>query len=308
MLVAAFFATHVIWGTTYLGMRIALESFPPFATAASRFILAALIGFVFAWQQGVSWPTRSEWTSAAMIGCLLLVGGNGLVMWAMQRTPSGITALIIASTPIWMTCFDWLFYRGPRPTRGVIFGLISGVIGIALLVAKVDLFSSRDQFHYPSLVLIVLATLSWSFGALHSRHVALPKNILLVTAMESLVGGLILLAVSYFGNESQRMRWDRASWEGIVAVIYLAIFGSLVSLSAYSWLLKQVSASVVSTHTFVNPLIALLLGWLVRNETISTQTALAIVFIILGVILIVFKRRTTSDQSQLATSAPGDPS
>ena len=304
LLILAFFATYVIWGTTYLGMRIAVETIPPFAVAAFRFLLGAAIGFAFVFARGVPMPTRSQWRSAAWIGSLLLVGGNGLVMWAMQRTPSGIVALIVAPTPLWMTVLDWLFYRGPKPTPRVIFGLVLGMLGIATLVWKTDLIASTDDFHIPSLLVVVLATIFWAIGALESRRVDFPKSIVLVTSMESAVAAVVLTVISVLTGETTRMNPAEFSWESMLAIVYLATFGLLIALSAYSWLLKQVSAALVSTNTFVNPLIAVLLGWLVLGETVSPKTWAAIVMIVFAVILIVTRKRVAVPTSSVVPRQP----
>ena len=285
-------------------MRIAVETIPPFAVAALRFLLAAAIGFAFVAARGVPWPTLSQWRSAAWIGSLLLVGGNGLVMWSMQRTPSGIVALIVAPTPIWMTVLDWLFYRGPKPTPRVIFGLALGMLGIATLVWKTDLIASGDDFHIPSLLVVVLATIFWSVGALESRRVDFPKSIVLVTSMESAFAAVVLVVMSWLTGEISGMDVGTFSLESMLAIVYLSTFGLLITLSAYSWLLRQVSAAMVSTNTFVNPLIAVLLGWLVLGETVSPRTWTAIVLIILAVVLIVTRKRAAVPVADAAGPQP----
>lgn len=221
-----------------------------------------------------------------------MVGGNGMVMVALQKIPSGIAALIVATTPLSMTIFDWLFYKGPRPTGRVIAGLALGTAGIGLLMSPDDLLSKGENLHLPSMLLVVFATMSWSFGSLQSRHADLPKNIFMTTALETICGGLVLLLLSLAFAEPMRLLETGPSVNSIMATIYLAIFGSLLALTAYSWLLKHVSASRVSTNTFVNPVIAVILGWLVLSEPISFRTIAAVVLIVVAVVLIVLREQT----------------
>ncbi len=271
-------------------MRIAVETIPPLTVASSRFLLAGICTFVYLKFRGVPWPTLSNWKSAALIGCLLMVGGNGTVMVALQRIPSGIAALIVATTPLSMTVFDWLFYKGPKPTARVIAGLLMGTAGIGLLMSPDDLLSSGESLHLPSMLLVVLATMSWSLGSLQSRHVDLPKNIFMTTALETISGGFVLMLLSIAFGEPGRLMAGNVSAISLMATVYLAVFGSLLALTAYSWLLKHVNAARVSTNTFVNPVIAVFLGWLVLSEPISLRTVAAVVLIVIAVVLIVLRQ------------------
>lgn len=210
-------------------------------------------------------------------------------MVAIQRIPSGIAALIVATTPLWMTIFDWLFYEGPKPTRRVITGLALGTAGIGLLMSPNDLWSSGESLHLPSMLLVIGATICWSVGSLQSRRVNLPKNIFMTTALESICGGSLLLFLSIAFGEPSRLVANNVSTASIVATAYLAVFGCLLALTAYSWLLKHVNASRVSTTAFVNPVIAVVLGWLILSEPISIRTIAAVVLIVFAVVLIVLR-------------------
>jgi drug/metabolite transporter (DMT)-like permease len=293
-LLVAFAAIYIIWGTTYLAMRVAVESIPPFTVASTRFLLAGIGTFVYLRLTGVPRPSFTNWKSAALIGCLLLVGGNGMVMVAIQRIPSGIAALIVATTPLWMTIFDWLFYEGPKPTGRVITGLALGTAGIGLLMSPDVLWSSGDTLHLPSMLLVIAATISWSIGSLQSRHVNLPKNIFMTTALESICGGFVLLMLSFAFDETSRLTTNSVSTTSVLATAYLAVFGCLLALSAYSWLLKHVDAARVSTTAFVNPVIAVVLGWLILSEPISLRTIAAVVLIVFAVVLIVLRQPSPS--------------
>ena len=295
-LLVAFATIYIIWGTTYLAMRIAVETIPPFTVASTRFLVAGICTMFYLKLTGVPWPSLTHWRSAALIGCLLLVGGNGLVMVAIQKIPSGIAALIVATTPLWMTIFDWLFYQGPRPTGRVIAGLVMGVAGIAMLLSPDDLWSGDQSLHLPSMLLVIAATFSWSIGSLQSRRVSLPNYIFMTTALESICGGFVLLLLSFAFREPSRLIAGNISVNSMLATVYLAIFGCLIALSAYSWLLKRVSAARVSTTAFVNPVIAVFLGWLILSEPITTRTISAVVLIVIAVVLIVFRKQSPIQQ------------
>ncbi len=290
-LVVAFTAIYIIWGTTYLAMRIAVDTIPPFTITAGRFLLSGgfLLGFM-SWARGISLPSWKQWRSAALIGCLLMIGGNALVMWAIQKIPSGICAVIIATMPLWMALFDWCFYKGPKPGWKVSLGLLAGLFGIILLIGPAKLISGETSFHLPSMVAIICAPIFWSIGSLHSRTVDLPDNVFMSTAAQMFCGGAVLLGISFLLGELDSIDWAAVTWQSLMAAGYLTIFGSLVALTSYMWLLKNANASRVATYTYINPVIAVFLGWLVLNEPISTQTLIAILVIISSVILIVSVR------------------
>lgn len=290
-IIIAFAAIYLIWGTTYLAMRIAVETIPPFTVGASRFLVSGALTLLFLRMRGVPNPNLKQWKNSAIIGCLLMVGGNGLVMWAVQKIPSGIAALVVATMPLWMTLLDWIFYRGPRPTTRVMVGLGMGFVGIAFLLQPDQLFAGQFEFHLPSMIALFLAPIFWSIGSLQSRQIDLPNNVFMVTALESLGGGFVLMLLCIGMNEPARYDFNEITLRSIGATCYLAIFGSLLALTAYSWLLKNVSVARVSTYTFINPVIAVVLGWLILGENVSWQTTVAVLLIVLAVILIVTKKQ-----------------
>ncbi|QDS96680.1 putative inner membrane transporter YedA [Roseimaritima multifibrata] len=297
--VIAFAAVYLIWGTTYLAMRIAVESIPPFMISAGRFLVAGTLTYSVLRMRGVPAPSLGQWKSAALIGCLLMVGGNGLVMWAVQRVPSGVAALVVATMPLWMTLFEWLFYRGPRPSVRVAAGLLMGFIGIVFLLKPERLLAGAEGLHLPSMFALMMAPVFWSIGSLHSRKANLPKNIFMATALESICGGVVLLVFSLLGREWLHFDWREVSARSAVATVYLALFGSLIAFTAYCWLLKNVNVTRVSTYTFVNPVIAVFLGWLILGEEITWETTVAVVLIVCGVMLIVMRKRSAAREMSL---------
>ncbi|MDG2013706.1 MAG: EamA family transporter [Pirellulaceae bacterium] len=296
-IVAAFAAIYLIWGTTYLAMAIAVQTIPPFMISGARFVFAGLLLLGFLIPRGVPLPRWRQWKWAAVIGTCLMVGGNGLVMWGIQEIPSGICAVIIATMPLWMTVFDWLFYEGPRPTWRVATGLVLGLAGIVLLIGPRDLMLGEAVMHLPSLLAVICAPIFWSLGSLQSRRVDLPKNVFMATGAEMICGGAVLLVISVFMQEPSQIDWDGVSWNSAAAVVYLTIFGSLIALTSYMWLLKNAVASRVATYTYINPIIAVFLGWLILDEAITSQTFLAIVVIVSAVVMIVSWRQTARPKS-----------
>ena len=286
-MVAAFAAIYLIWGTTYLAMAIAVQTIPPFMISGARFVFAGLLLLGFLVFRGVPLPSYRQWKWAAVIGTCLMVGGNGLVMWGIQEIPSGVCAVIIATMPLWMTVFDWLFYAGPRPTWRVATGLLLGLVGIVLLMGPKELMLGEAVLHLPSLLAVICAPIFWSLGSLHSRRVDLPKNVFMATGAEMICGGAVLLAISVVMQEPRQIDWAGVSWNSAFAVVYLTIFGSLIALTSYMWLLKNAVASRVATYTYVNPIIAVFLGWLVLDEVITGETLLATAVIVSAVVMIV---------------------
>ncbi len=298
----AFAAIYVIWGTTYLAMAIAVQSLPPFAIAGSRFVVAALVLIAIMTCRGVGLPTLRQWKWAAIIGCCLVVGGNGLVMWGIQKIPSGICAVVIATMPLWMTLFDWLFYRGPKPGWRVCLGLVLGLAGIVLLIGPSQLSTEQARWHLPSMLAVVCAPIFWSLGSLHSRQVDLPENVFMSTGVQMLCGGTVLLGVSVLLREPFSIDWSAVQWSSVAAVVYLAIFGSLVALTSYMWLLKNAVASRVATYTYINPVIAVFLGWWVLSEPITWTTFLAIVVIVSAVAMIVTLKQVPAKPADSETA------
>ena len=289
----AFAAIYIIWGTTYLAIRLAVETIPPFFMAATRFIIAGVITFLILRARGIPIPKRIHWQSAAIIGAFMIVGGNGLVTWSEQQVPSGIAALVVATVPIWIALFNWLIYREGRPNKQTVIGLVLGFIGIGLLIGPGQLLGTAT-FDLLSLLILLLAPILWSFGSLYSRQANLPENIFMSTSMEMLVGGLLLLVLGLLTGEAADLDIAQISRQSLIAMLYLTVFGSIIALTAYVWLLKTVHPSRASTYTYVNPIIAILLGWLILSEPLTPLMIFAMVIIIFAVVLITARREKQS--------------
>jgi drug/metabolite transporter (DMT)-like permease/mannose-6-phosphate isomerase-like protein (cupin superfamily) len=287
--IAAFAAIYIIWGSTYLAIRIGVQTLPPFLMASSRFLIAGGLLFALVRRSAMERPTWAHWRSAAVVGGLLLLGGNGLVTWAEQTVPSGVAALLVTTVPIWMVLLHWMRRDGARPTLAEGLGVILGFVGVILLIGGNDLGDGTPLDRLGALAL-VLASLSWAFGSLHARRAALPKSPLLATSMQMLCGGFLLAIFGIAQGEAGQLLTANVSTASVLALLYLVVFGSLVGFTAYSWLLRVTTPAKVGTYAFVNPMVAVLLGCTIGQEPFSSRFVVASGVIILGVIIIVALR------------------
>lgn len=285
LVIAAFAAVYLIWGSTYLGIRLAIDSIPPLLMAGCRFVFAGTILYGVMRLRGAVRPTAPQWKSAAFIGALLLLGGNGGVSWAQQFVPSGIAALIVAAVPLWMLLVDWLRPRGTRPRLLVWIGLAVGFAGVALIVAGKNHLGHR--FVDPAgAAALVFATITWAIGSVYSRHATKPDSALLAVSMQMITGGALQLCAGVALGETGRLDLAQITPTSAWAFVYLTLIGSLVGFTAYVWLLQVSTPARVSTYAYVNPLIAVLLGHLILNEEVPKSVALAGTLILAAVILI----------------------
>jgi drug/metabolite transporter (DMT)-like permease len=285
LVVAAFAAVYVIWGSTYLGIRLAIDSIPPLLMAGARFLIAGLILYGAMRMRGATAPKAVHWRSAAVLGGLLLLAGNGGVSWAQQTVPSGLTALVVAAVPLWIMLVDWLRPHGIRPTRLVMLGLIAGFAGVVLLVAGKNQHGQRLVDPVGAVVLVG-ATLCWALGSVYSRHAEKPESALLTVSMQMIAGGALQLLTGFALGEGAEFSWARITPASAWAFVYLTLVGSLVGFTAYVWLLQVSTPAKVSTYAYVNPLIAVALGHLVLHEEVPKSAAMAGALVLAAVILI----------------------
>jgi len=289
LVLAAFLAVYVIWGSTYLGIHVAIQTMPPFLMAGSRFLIAGLFLYGVMRARGVARPAAEQWIDATAIGALLLLGGNGGVSWAQQYVPSGVTALIVAATPLWMILIDWLRPAGRRPHAVVFVGLALGFAGVTLIALSRDPGGAR-LVHPVGAAVLLLATMSWALGSVFSRHARKPQDALLSIGMQMIAGGGTLLFTGVIFGEVPRVHPSLFSQASITAFFYLTVFGSLVGFTAYVWLLQVSTPARVATYAYVNPFIAVLLGRLVLAEPLPHSVLLAGALILGAVILITVRQ------------------
>jgi drug/metabolite transporter (DMT)-like permease len=282
----AFAAVYILWGSTFLGIRIAIETIPPLAMAAMRHSLVGLILYpILRVKTGIR-PTAAHWWTAAVTGVSLLCISNGGLSWAEQRVPSGIAALLIATISLWLVILDWLRPRGTRPGPRVIVGLVVGFAGMALLVGPAKLGGAR-RIDLVGTGVLVVASFVWACASLYSKQRTMPASPLLVVAMQSLAGAAALWIAVVVSGEFRAVHLAAISGRSWMALIYLVVFGSGMGFTAYLYILKNSTASKVATYAFVNPVVALFLGWMLAGEIITTRTAIAAAVILTAVVLVI---------------------
>lgn len=298
-IIAAFAAIYLIWGSTYLFIRFAIETIPPLLMGGVRFIIAGAALFLWARIRSGEKPTAVQWRTTAIVGACLILGGNGAVVWSQQFVPSGMVSLLVAILPFWIVLIDWIRPGGTRPTAGVTIGLIVGVAGLVVLIGPSALDPSAQSSSstqsgngvvLKGAIVLMLGSLSWAVGSIYSRHAPLPKSAFLATGMEMFLGGVMLFAAALIRGEHLQFDPANVSARSLGAFIYLTTVGSLVGFTAYIWLLGVQPPSRVSTYAYVNPVVAVFLGWAFAGEPLSVRTAIAAAIIIGAVALITTAR------------------
>lgn len=294
----ALLALYVVWGSTYLGIKVAIETIPPFFQAGIRFFISGLILLIWQRAAGSEMPTRRQWISTAIIGILLLLGGNGLLSWAEQFIPSGIAAIIIGSIPMFLVIAEAIRPNGIKPTLRAMIGLLIGFAGIFILVGPSEISGSDTQLNPFGVVALLTACILWSIGSIYSKTADLPKSSLMTTGSEMLMGSLGLFVVSFLTGELHG--WDIAevSSRSLVGLAYLITIGSLVGFGSYIWLLQNAPISLVATYAYVNPIVAVLIGSWLGDEPLEPHTGLATAVIIGSVIFINSSRKIVKKEAQ----------
>ena len=280
----AFAAIYLIWGSTYLAIRVAVETLPPFTMAGIRFVVAGALLYAWLAFKGRARATPRQWLDNTIVGALLLVGGNGLVVWAEQKIPSGITTLIISVSPLFMVLLDWTLPKGARPTWATLAGLALGFGGLVLLIgggvpggAPLDLGRCGG---------LMLACISWSAGSLYSRYARDPADPLTASTLQMLLGGVLMFLVGVLRGETGDFHLSALTFRSLAAWSYLVVAGSLIAFPAYVYLLKHSTPARVSTYAYVNPVVAVFLGWLILDEPVGGRTLVASIIIVTAVAII----------------------
>lgn len=282
----ALITLYIVWGSTYIGIKIAVETIPPFLHAGIRFLISGLILVLWQKAAGNELPTKRQWLSAAVVGNFLLLGGNGLVAWAEQTIPSGIAALIIASTPMFLVLLEAFRKGGAKPTWQVLVGLLIGFIGIFILVGPGELSGSDLKLNPLGVIALLFASALWASGSIYSKTADLPNSALMTTGAEMLMGSIGLFIVSFAMRETQTWNFTTVSTRSIYGLVYLILIGSIVGFGSYTWLLKNVPISLVSTYAYVNPIVAVLLGFWLLHEPLESRIWLGMAIILGSVIFI----------------------
>jgi len=282
----ALLALYIVWGSTYLGIKVAIETIPPFFHGSIRFLISGIILVVWQKSAGQSMPTRRQWISAAIIGTLLLLGGNGLVSWAEQFIPSGIAALIIGSMPMFLVVAEALRPKGVKPTWRAIVGLLIGFAGIFILVGPAEISGSTTKLNPFGVIALLGACVTWASGSIYSKTADLPKSSLMNTGAQMLMGSVSLLIASLLTGELNGWDITAVSSRSIYGLSYLILIGSLVGFASYGWLLQNAPISLVATYAYVNPIVAVFLGNWIGDEPLEPRIWIAAAIIIGSVIFI----------------------
>jgi len=305
MVLVAFAAVYVLWGSTYFFIRMGVETIPPFVMAGIRHLAIGLIFYPLFRYQSKEKPTPAQWRTTIITGLLLLLCGNGALSWAETRVPSGIASLVVASVSLWMVILDWLRPGGVRPGGRVLIGFVLGFGGIALLVGPSHLGGS-ERVNPLGAIILVLGSLAWAAGSIYSRHHPVPHSPLLGVAMQSLAGGAGLWIVAAATGELQQFHPAHVTLRSWLAVLYLFSFGSALGFSAYIYILKHSTASRVATYAFVNPVVALFLGWSLGGEPLTLRTFIASSTILAAVLLVILAPHKPTVPTEEVVPCPGE--
>lgn len=291
--IAAFVAVYLVWGSTYLAIRYAVETIPPFLMVGTRFLVSGVLLYAWSRSRGEPRPTSAQWRDASVAGLLLLCCGNGAVAWAEQRLPSGLAALLVAIVPLWMVVVDWLRPDGVRPRFSVLAGVIVGLVGLDVLIGPATLTGHGDIDRLAALVLII-ASLAWALGSVYNRYGARPSSAVMSTGLQMIAGSVGLLLASLIGGEFGTIHVARISIASWMGWLYLVTFGSLVGFTAYVYLLRTVNPAKASTYAYVNPVVAVFLGWAIAGEPVTARTLAAAAIILGGVAMITVSQNGTT--------------
>lgn len=287
-LVVAYAAVYLLWGSSYLGIQVAIETLPPLFSAGLRYAVAGLAIMIWLLARGTPAPTKAEWRMGIISGLLMFVINSGGIVWATQFVASGMVALLNATTSLWMVLIDWLIYRSTRPNRMIFLGLLLGLAGMVML-------SGPDQanpagLYPPALFILIIAPGAWALGSLLIRRSPVTLQPFRTSAIQLSTGGLLLSLVGAFSGELVNFQWDMVSLRSVLAILYLAIASSLIAYGSFVWLMRVDTPARVSTYGFVNPVVALFLGVVLAGETLTINTLAAAAVILAGVIIITYHK------------------
>ena len=280
---------YLVWGSTYLAIRVAVETMPPFLMAAARFLLAGAALFTFLKLRGAPLPTARQWRLNALIGTLLLLGGNGTVVWAEQFVPSGLTALLIGIGPLFIVLIDWAWPGGRRPTPRTALALLIGFAGVTWLAAPWQ-NPAHGGLHVGGVIAILAGCFFWSLGSITSRHAKHGADPMMASALQLLGGGAALMVAACVHGDWTALNLTAISAHSWIAFFYLVIVGSLIGFSTFVWLMKKCPPAQVATFAYVNPVVAVILGWLILGEPITPRTLVASAIIITSVVIITLEK------------------
>lgn len=283
----AFAAIYIIWGSTYLAIRYAVETIPPLMMIGIRSLVAGMILYLLSRFKSKERIKKENILPLLTIGAMFFLIGHGLLAWAQQYVPSGMAAVLVTAEPLWIIGIEWFFLKDTRVNRRGVSGLFLGFAGVVYLIASTS-GNTASHGDFLASALIVLGTLSWAGGAVYSRVAKVPESPLLSSGMELIFGGILVLITSFIIGEPSQFHLNQVTLKSFFGLLYLIVFGSVIAFSSYTWLLAHTSATRISTHNYINPIIAVFLGWLIANEQITTALLIASAIIIISVYLVLY--------------------
>jgi drug/metabolite transporter (DMT)-like permease len=303
LVIAAFAALYIIWGSTYLAIFIAIKNIPPFLMAGTRFLTAGLVLYTWCRLQGQSTPDIKSITRISFSGILLLFIGNSGLVWVEQYLPTGLSAIIIATVPLWFVILDKRQWKYHFANKQIVFGLLIGFAGVLSLFAgnsKVDFFDSKMKFI--SFFVLVFGSICWAIGSLYAKYKPSNGSTGMKAAVQMMAAGIVSLITGIGSGELQQFSWNNLSIQSIMAVLYLITFGSLIGYMSFVWLMSVRPPSLVGTYAYVNPVVAVFLGWLIAHEQITWHQVIALIIILAGVIIVNFskEKKQPNDSKKLA--------
>ena len=291
LVIAAFTALFIVWGSTYLGIMLAIKSIPPFFMLGTRFLVAGLILLIWCLKKGEKIPSLKPFAAVGVGGILMLFIGNGAVTWAEQYLATGLVAIVVASMPLWFVLLDKRQWKFNFSNKLIILGFIVGFAGVLMLFAgkKIDDFT-EDKSKLVSFFVLVAGTIGWATGSLYSKYKEADVSVTMKAAVQMISAGAAALLTGLATGELNNFFINNITLQSLLALLYLIIMGSLVTYMAYIWLLSVRPPAIVGTYAYENPVVAVFLGWLIAGETITQQQIFALIVILSGVILVNFSK------------------
>ena len=291
LIIAAFTALFIVWGSTYLGIMLAIKSIPPFFMLGTRFLIAGILLYLWCLIKGEKAPSLRLFGSVGVGGFLMLFMGNGAVTWSEQYLPSGLAAIIVATVPLWFVLLDKRQWKFNFSNKLIIFGIVVGFAGVLLLFSGKGTSGLIDnKLKLISFFVLMIGTIGWATGSLYSKYKEADVTVTMKAAVQMIAAGLTAFLAGLISNEQKNFLVSNVSLQSALALLYLIIIGSLVTYMAYIWLLSVRPPALVGTYAYVNPVVAVFLGWLIAGEAITRQQIIALIVILAGVILVNFAK------------------
>jgi drug/metabolite transporter (DMT)-like permease len=302
LLIAAFAAVYIFWGSTYLAIKYAIETLPPFLMAGMRFVIAGSILLIWArFAKDYERPKAAHWRTSFIVGTLLLLGGNGGVVYAERHLSSSLAALLVATEPFWIVLLSWLWLKGARPNAKAVIGLAIGFFGVWLLIsgqAENGAGAGGNSMQLIGTIVVIVSAMCWATGSIYGLRSPVPKSSIQTSGMQMFSGGLVLFLVSLLSGEMSKFNIGTVSANSWLGLVYLIVFGSLIGFTAYSWLLKNAQPAMVATYAYVNPIIAVFLGWLIADESFTGQMLVGAGVIVGSVVLITSENKSGGNSEE----------